>query len=77
MHTILNTIKDRKIRIGVVGCGKIAAAHFNSLAKLADQFEVVSVCDSHKPTLEAITSSLKVDGFPTLDAMLTCQARTR
>lgn len=66
-------IRDRKIRIGIVGCGKIANAHFKSLEQLASQFEIVSVCDSHPDTLSKAASSLKVEGFNHLEEMLSAK----
>ena len=66
-------IKDRHIRIGLVGCGKIAGAHFKALQQLSSQFEIVSVCDSHSENLEKAISVLNVEGFHHLDAMLSAK----
>jgi UDP-N-acetyl-2-amino-2-deoxyglucuronate dehydrogenase len=63
-------IKDRKIRIGVVGCGKIATNHFNSLAELIDQFELLCVCDNQPEALKKATSTLQVEGYSDIDSML-------
>src|SRR5580700_5245762 len=63
-------IKDRKIRIGVVGCGKISEKHLNSLMQLKDQFEVLGVCDNHPESLKKISLLHQVEGFHDLDSML-------
>jgi UDP-N-acetyl-2-amino-2-deoxyglucuronate dehydrogenase len=61
---------QNKIRIGVVGCGKIATNHFNTINELSDQFELVGVCDTHADNLKQATTTLKVDGYHDLDSML-------
>jgi len=63
-------VTGRKIRLGVVGCGKISANHFAALEGLRDQFELVSVCDSHPESLNQICSKLTVVGYPGLERML-------
>ncbi len=37
--------KAEKVRVGLVGCGGISHAHLDAYRQLADQFEVVAVCD--------------------------------
>ncbi len=41
-----NPILDRKIRIGVVGCGRISRNHFLAIEELAGDLELVGVCDT-------------------------------
>lgn len=38
-------ITDRKIRIGIVGCGRISKNHFGSIEKHADEMELIAICD--------------------------------
>jgi UDP-N-acetyl-2-amino-2-deoxyglucuronate dehydrogenase len=38
-------IKDRKIRIGVVGCGRISKNHFDSIENYSNDLELISICD--------------------------------
>ncbi len=63
-------IKDRKIKIAVLGCGKISANHLQALAELRDQFELIALCDSHLPTLQNATEKWNVAGYTTLTDML-------
>lgn len=63
-------IDNRKIRIGVVGCGKIASNHFKSLTDLSDDYDIQGVCDTNQETLKEITSSLNIEGYSSIDAML-------
>ncbi|MFM1831698.1 MAG: putative oxidoreductase, partial [Planctomycetota bacterium] len=39
-------IIDRRIRIGVVGCGRISKNHFNAIADLSEDLELVGACDN-------------------------------
>ncbi len=41
-------IKDRKIKIAVVGCGRISNIHVKTIRGLSKNFELVAVCDINK-----------------------------
>jgi UDP-N-acetyl-2-amino-2-deoxyglucuronate dehydrogenase len=45
-------IVNRKIRIAIVGCGRISKNHFGSIEKHSDNIELVAVCDNNNETLE-------------------------
>ncbi len=64
-----SSIEGRKIRIAVVGCGRIAKNHFASISQYSD-FELVSVCDNNKIALEAAISEHGVAGYLRLEDML-------
>jgi UDP-N-acetyl-2-amino-2-deoxyglucuronate dehydrogenase len=61
--------KDRKIRIAVVGGGRISKNHFDSI-KQYDDLELVAVCDVDKQTLDIAVDEHGVDGFLHLQDML-------
>lgn len=63
-------IKDRKIRIAVVGCGRIAKNHLASIEQYPEDFELVSVCDNNELALEAAVSLTGVKGYSSLAEML-------
>ena len=63
-------IVGRKIRIAIIGCGRIAANHFASIAQYPDDFELVGVCDNNRKALDAAESAHNVPGFTSLDKML-------
>lgn len=63
-------IKDRKIRIGVVGCGRISKNHFDSIAQHADNLELVAVCDRDSDILAEKSSSYSVAGYRSMAKML-------
>ena len=63
-------IKNRKIRVAVVGCGRIAANHFASIKKYADDIELVAVCDNNRDALEAAKTEHGGEGFRSMSQML-------
>jgi UDP-N-acetyl-2-amino-2-deoxyglucuronate dehydrogenase len=68
-------IRDRKIRIALVGCGRISAKHFEAMEAHAEDLELVGVCDTDPERLEAAVSRYRVKGYGTLSALLSdCDA---
>jgi UDP-N-acetyl-2-amino-2-deoxyglucuronate dehydrogenase len=63
-------IEGRRIRIAVVGCGRIAKNHFGSIEKHQDQIELVAVCDNNRQALDSAVSQYKVNGYLSLTEML-------
>jgi len=64
------TIVGRKIRIAVVGCGRIAQNHFSSIKKHDKDMELVAVCEIDKDRLAACASHYGVAGYKLLQEML-------
>lgn len=64
------TMTGRKIRIAVVGCGRISKNHFGSISAHPENMELVSVCDTDKQTLEIATNEHGVKGYQYLEEML-------
>jgi UDP-N-acetyl-2-amino-2-deoxyglucuronate dehydrogenase len=67
---MFDSITGRPIRIAVVGCGRIAARHFEAIAQHAGELELVAVCDSDPGALEANTRGRSVPGFLRYDDCL-------
>lgn len=63
-------IADRKIRIGIVGCGRIAKNHFGSIKKHSDNLELVAVCDVDQKVLDEHSNTYAVPGYGDLGKML-------
>jgi len=63
-------VTNRKIRIAIVGCGRISKNHFGSLEKHADDLELVAVCDNNAETLKAHQEQYKVKGYLRMEQML-------
>ncbi|WP_428623802.1 Gfo/Idh/MocA family protein [Sedimenticola sp.] len=63
-------IADRKIRISVVGCGRISKNHFGSIEQHANHMELVSVCDIDPAVLKEHTEKYQVPGYQDMEEML-------
>lgn len=63
-------IVGRKIRVAVIGCGRISKNHFGSIEKYPDELELVAVCDIDQATLDAHSEQYGVRGYQSLEAML-------
>jgi len=63
-------ILGKKIRIAVVGCGRISKNHFGSIAQLSTEYELVALCDNDQAVLEAHQTEYKVPGYLSMDEML-------
>jgi len=64
------SILDRKIRIGVVGCGRISKNHFGSIANHSCELELAAVCEVNSSILEQHISMHKVPGYVEFADML-------
>jgi UDP-N-acetyl-2-amino-2-deoxyglucuronate dehydrogenase len=65
-----NFIKGRKIRMAVVGCGRISKNHFDSIEKHQDNIELVSICDVKQDTLSKHEEKYNIKGYLDLGNML-------
>ena len=66
-------IVGRKIRIGIVGCGRISKNHIGSIENHADELELVAVCDVDPLTLASHQSQYGVPGYRDMAQMLSEQ----
>ncbi len=64
------TISGRKIRVGVVGCGRISKNHFGSIEQHAQNIELVAVCDIDPNVLKENADQYKVPGYIHMAEML-------
>jgi len=63
-------INERKIRLALVGCGRIAVNHFGAIEKHADRVELVDVCDVNAVALERAVARTQANGYGSLGEML-------
>jgi UDP-N-acetyl-2-amino-2-deoxyglucuronate dehydrogenase len=63
-------INGRKIRIGIVGCGRISVNHFGSIEKHGDELELVAICDIDPVVLIEHAEKYKVPAYLNLEEML-------
>jgi UDP-N-acetyl-2-amino-2-deoxyglucuronate dehydrogenase len=69
MHNY-TTITDRKIRLALVGCGRISANHFAAIEEHADSVELVDVCDVSAAALAQAVARTRARGYRSLPEML-------
>lgn len=67
---MFKAIAGRKIKIAVVGCGRISKNHFGSIEKHGDNLELVAVCDNAPNVLQEHMDLYKVPGFLSLGDLL-------
>jgi UDP-N-acetyl-2-amino-2-deoxyglucuronate dehydrogenase len=63
-------IRDRRIRMAVVGCGRISANHFASIEANKERVELTAICDTDPTTLRAASDKYGVPGYASLAEML-------
>ena len=70
MHLLRPPINDRKLRFALVGCGRIAANHFDSIERHGERAELVGVCDNDPAALAAAVERTGAPAFAGLTALL-------
>lgn len=64
-------IVDRKIKIAIIGCGRISKNHFDSIEKHNTNLELVAVCEENDTLRNEISTKYEVPGFDNLTDLLT------
>jgi UDP-N-acetyl-2-amino-2-deoxyglucuronate dehydrogenase len=67
-------ITGRKLRLALVGCGRIAANHFGAMEGHADNIELVDVCDIDPAALKTAVERTGAKGHTNLADMLKATA---
>lgn len=68
--SLFPTITGRKIRIAVVGCGRISKNHLGSIEQHTHDLELAAVCDIDADVLKQHTEQWKVPGYTEMTTML-------
>ena len=63
-------VPEGKVRLGIVGCGRISARHFEAIERQAADLELAAVCDSSAEVAEAHGRQHGVPSFTCLEGML-------
>jgi len=63
-------VEDRKIRVALVGCGRISAKHFEAIGKHSDSLDLVGICDNNPDRLNKGRDLTGAPGFQDLDSLL-------
>ena len=64
-------IKDRRLKVGVVGCGRISKNHFGSILQYPEELELAAVCDIDGDALKQAAAEYNIQGYTELKDMLT------
>lgn len=64
------TISGRRIRAGLVGCGRISGKHLEAIERHQSNIELVSICDVVPERLNEHSNRLGVPGYDNLETML-------
>jgi len=70
---MFSKIEDRKIRLALVGCGRISKNHFESIDKNASNIELVAICDINQEVLNEYKHKYKVPAHQSMEEMLKSQ----
>ncbi len=63
-------ISDRKIRIAIVGCGRVSKNHFAAVMQHSGTLELVAVCDVDPSVLQKHIADYNVPGFSQYEELL-------
>ncbi|WP_022656271.1 Gfo/Idh/MocA family oxidoreductase [uncultured Desulfovibrio sp.] len=64
------TITGRKIKIAVVGCGRISKNHFSAIEKHAENMELCAICDDNPTVLEETTQKYQIHPYCDYESLL-------
>lgn len=70
IHYKNSPIVDRRIKIALVGCGRISPKHFEAISKHEKDLQLVAVCDNQPERLNQAVEKYRVAGYRTLEEML-------
>ncbi|MEY4564131.1 MAG: hypothetical protein RLZZ618_3408 [Pseudomonadota bacterium] len=65
-----SVIRDRKLRLALVGCGRIAQTHLAAVKQHADRAEWVGVCDTQPEALAQAQAATGAPGFRSIELLL-------
>ena len=63
-------INNRKIRVAIIGCGRISKNHFESIEKNKKDIELVSICDDDQSVLTVHEKKYNIKGYLDLVSMI-------
>jgi len=64
------SITGRKVKIAVVGCGRISKNHFGSIEQHSNELELAAVCDIDSAVLAEYAEKYKVPAYEDMEEML-------
>lgn len=70
----LPIITGRRLKVGVVGCGRISKNHFGAILQYPEELELAAVCDIDSDAVKQAEAEYYVKGYTELNDMLTHEA---
>lgn len=67
-------ITNRKIKIAVLGLGRISQCHFDAIQKYPEHLELVAICDMLPQAVERASNIYQVPGYTDLETMLKAES---
>ncbi|MET4694692.1 Gfo/Idh/MocA family protein [Endozoicomonas lisbonensis] len=67
---MFEVISERKIRIALVGCGRISQKHIEAFQRHDNDIELVAVCDIDTDVLAKVSDQYQVPGYQKLEDLL-------
>ncbi|MEF8730755.1 MAG: Gfo/Idh/MocA family oxidoreductase [Candidatus Accumulibacter meliphilus] len=65
-----SSVSGRKIRVALIGCGRIAANHFSAMEQHAESIEFVDVCDVNRSALDKAVERTGANAHSSLTELL-------
>ena len=59
-----------RLRIGIVGCGRISAKHFEAIRQNDTEIELVAICETNADKREVMERQNGVPGYDCLQSMI-------
>ena len=66
---MLPTIHNRKIRLAIVGCGRISKNHFGAIEKHSNNLQLVAICDNNPEVLSEHSEAYGVKGYMSVEEL--------
>lgn len=66
----MTPIQNRKIRVALVGCGRISASHIGAIQNLGAEAEIIAVCDTVAERARAAADKTGAKAYGALEEML-------
>lgn len=60
----------QKIKIGIVGCGRISTCHFTAIKNNSDTMEIKAICDTNPTNLQKAYEKTGVNQYTNIDEMI-------
>ncbi len=63
-------IQDRKIKVAIVGCGRVSQFHVEALTHQSEHFELVALCDANQAAMKKLAEGTNATLYADLTSLL-------